>query len=365
MAEDVLAAEPLEELHRGAQAHGLGDRHRAGLELPRQLVPRRPRQLDGADHLAAAEERRHGLEQRPPAPERTNARGPEHLVRRTGEEVDPERRDVDRHVRGALRRVENHRGAVGVRDARDLGHRIHGAEHVRDVHERDQFHFAIREELRQDFEVQLAGAREWNEAHLELPLGREHLPRHEVRMVLHRRQEQRISRLERPAAPRVRDQVQSLGRVAREHDLAGARPEERGQAPARILVERGGLLRDAVDAAVDVRVAGRVIAVHRVEHGLRLLRRRGAVEVDERLRPRRVEDRELLPHLAGIEGGRRLVGRGCRNSARHRHQPILRSISPRRRSRTASSGIRSITGSKNASTMSRCASSRGRPRAMR
>ncbi len=50
-------------LDRGAQPDGLGDRRGAGLELVRQLVPRRRPRNHRGDHVAAGEERRHLLQQ--------------------------------------------------------------------------------------------------------------------------------------------------------------------------------------------------------------------------------------------------------------------------------------------------------------
>ena len=49
---------------------------------------------------------------------------------------------------------------------------------------------------------------------------------------------------------------------------------------ARRLVRRGRALADLVDPAMDVRVVLAVVGVHRLDHGERLLRRRGRVEVD-------------------------------------------------------------------------------------
>jgi hypothetical protein len=45
----------------GAEANGFGDLRRAGLKLPRQVCPRRFVGSNGADHVAAAYERRHLL----------------------------------------------------------------------------------------------------------------------------------------------------------------------------------------------------------------------------------------------------------------------------------------------------------------
>ena len=63
------------------------DRRRAGFELGRQLGRREAVAPDAADHAAAAEERRHGVEQFLAAVEDADAGRAEHLVAAEGEEV--------------------------------------------------------------------------------------------------------------------------------------------------------------------------------------------------------------------------------------------------------------------------------------
>jgi hypothetical protein len=59
---DRIEADSGEVVDRGAEANGLCDRSGAGLELVRQLVPRRPLDGDLANHVAAELEGRHRLE---------------------------------------------------------------------------------------------------------------------------------------------------------------------------------------------------------------------------------------------------------------------------------------------------------------
>ena len=88
---------------------GLGDRGRAGLELPGHVVRGEPVLADVADHLAAAEERGHRLEQLAPGPQRADAGRSEHLVRGDRDEVGVPVLHVDREVRHGLARVDEHR----------------------------------------------------------------------------------------------------------------------------------------------------------------------------------------------------------------------------------------------------------------
>src|SRR5215510_2562265 len=85
------------------------------------------------------------------------------------------------------------------------------------------------------------------------------------------------------AAVRLRDQVDGLGGPADEHDLPvlGGVEEAPDAAPRR-LVGLSGALAEEMDAAVHVGVVRGVVPFERLDDGVRLLRRRGIVEIDER-----------------------------------------------------------------------------------
>ena len=111
------------------------------------------------------------------------------------------------------------------------------------------------------------------------------------------------------AAPAVGHEVERLGRVAHEDDLALARrADERGERRARALEAGGGVLAQLVDAAVDVGVVVGVGVGHCLDHRARLLGRRGRrVEVRSE-RPERcwpVEDREVGAQRRAVEDVRR------------------------------------------------------------
>ena len=67
-------AQVLEVVDGRAQADHLGDGRRAGLELPRDVVGRPAVEADVADHLAAAQEGGHGLEQLVAGPQHARCR---------------------------------------------------------------------------------------------------------------------------------------------------------------------------------------------------------------------------------------------------------------------------------------------------
>jgi hypothetical protein len=92
-------------------------------------------------------------------------------------------------------------------------------------------------------------------------------------------------------APRVGDEVERLGRVAREDGVDHRPVQPPRDALARALEQVGRLDGERVDAAVHARAMRVVVVGHRVDDRARRLRRRGAVEVDEALA---VEDGELV-----------------------------------------------------------------------
>ena len=102
------------------------------------------------------------------------------------------------------------------------------------------------------------------------------------------REPRRLARRSGGVAERVRDEVDPLGGVLGEDDLAGIGADERGDPRSRRLVGVGGLLGELVRAAVH----GRVVLFEErplgVEHLPGTLRRGPGVQVDQRLaRPAR------------------------------------------------------------------------------
>ena len=86
----------------------------------------------------------------------------------------------------------------------------------------------------------------------------DHLPRHEVRVVLHLGDEHLVARPQPRPRVRLRHEVDRLGRPAHEHDLARrGGVEEAAHRLARRLVGGGRLLGERVHAAVHVRVVVR------------------------------------------------------------------------------------------------------------
>ena len=107
-------------------------------------------------------------------------------------------------------------------------------------------------------------------------------------MVLELRAQDRVARSDVREAPRIADEVDRLGRVARPDDLGGFRGiDEAGDLFAGRFKGCGRTFGQLVDAAMDVRIVVRVVVDERIDHGLRFLRARGRIEIGEPLSARR------------------------------------------------------------------------------
>jgi hypothetical protein len=122
-------------------------------------------------------------------------------------------------------------------------------------------------------------------------------------VVLHLGEHDGVTFVEVGASPRVGDEVDGFGDVLRPDESACRRgSDERGHLGPRFFVTLGRLRRDLVHAAMHVRVVGVVDLLHRVEHGLRLLRRCRGVEIHQPLAVRRlVQQREVLLQPRHVE----------------------------------------------------------------
>ncbi len=200
---------------------------------------------------------------------------------------------VDGHVRSGLARVDEHQRAGRVRGPRQRPDVVDRAEHVRHRGDREQLGAAQDFADRREVEAVVGGERD--PAQLDATLLGQHQPGHDVGVVLHLAQHHHVALGQVLATPRVRDEVDGLGRVADEDDLLGLPGvEEPGDLGPRRLEGTRALVGDRVHAPVHVGVRRAVQRVHRVQHLDRLLRARRAVEVHEALPvDLALEDREV------------------------------------------------------------------------
>ena len=217
--------------------------------------------------------------------------------------------------------------------------RVHRAEHVGDVGEREHLG-ALGEQAVEVGEVEPAVGRDRHPAQGRAGAPAGLLPRDEVGVVLHLGDEHLVAGAERepvavPAAATVGavgegvgDEVDRLGGVAGEDDLGGPGPDEPRDGLAGRLVGVGALLGELVGATVHGGVGALVEPTLGVEHLARLVRGRTRVEVDERVPPAHGarQDREVGP-----EAGQLLVGEGGGSQLRPRRSRGGSGRSPRTR----------------------------------
>jgi hypothetical protein len=215
--------------------------------------------------------------------------GREHLVAGQHEEVGAERGDVDRHVRARLSAVDQDEGTDLAGPADQHVDRVLGPEDVADVHEGQHLGALVHQQLEVG-EVEPAVVGQRDPAQRGAGALAEHLPRHQVGVVLHLGDADLVAGADREAAARggvaegVGHQVVGLGGVLGEHHLVAVRrADEAGDGVAGRLVAVGRLLAQRVHAAVHVAVVLLHEAPLGVEHLRRLVRGRGVVEVDERV----------------------------------------------------------------------------------
>ena len=279
---DVRHAEPGQVVDRGAEADEAGDVGGAGLELVWCVVEHGALETHFLDHLAATEERRHRGEVLAPAPQRAGAGRAGHLVAGDRVKVAADGRDVERAVRRGLRTVDHADYTPFTSFAADVADRIDGAEHVRHVGHAEDFHFRGQQRV-QRVQIELAAIVEFGDLDRRAGTLRDQLPRHDVGVVFHAREHDRVAGLQPRQRPGIGDQIDRERGAAAQHQLVAAHLQKCGELAARGLKGFGRLRAQRVHGAADVGVVVAIEVVHCLDHRRRLLPGIGRVEVDQRL----------------------------------------------------------------------------------
>ena len=192
-----------------------------------------------------------------------------------------------------------------MRDADDLRRRCPRAEHVR--HMADRHHLSARaDQSIQRGKIDCAVIIDIEPSQHRAPALAQEVPRHDVRVVLHNRKHDLVTRLDVHA---VGDDVDRLGAALGEDDaLSRRRIYVARDRFARGFESAGGFVRQRVQAAMHVCVAAAHRGGHRFDHGLGLLSAGGVVEINERSTvhlPR--QDREIIADAHNIEGALKVV----------------------------------------------------------
>ena len=186
-------------------------------------------------------------------------------------------------MRHGLRAVDQHARAMAMRHLDHLARRSDRAERIGDLGERDDARPRI-EQLLVFVEQHVAAVVDRRDAELCALLGAQHLPRHDVGVVLEMGDHHLVALLHVAPAPGLGHEVDRLGRAAHPHDgVVRRRVDESAHLLARRLEGVGRAGGQRMRGAMHVRVLVRVEMRQPVDDRLRLLRGRGVVEPDERL----------------------------------------------------------------------------------
>ena len=203
-------------------------------------------------------------------------------MRREGIEVAAEAAHVHIEVLHRLGAVDQGQGALAMGRFDQLRNRIHGAERIAHVAEGHQLGSGT--ELGMEIlKVDLPGWRHTAGGQRRAAALAEKLPRHDVGVVLHFRDEHFVAGFE-PVRQAGGGQIDPLSGASGEDEFPGlARADQGGNLRASLLHRRRGLVGQQVGGAMDVGVVVLVVTANRIDDRLRLLRGGGAVEVGERL----------------------------------------------------------------------------------
>ncbi len=308
---DPLEPDPFNPLDGRGQTDRTGDMRRAGLELVRKLRVGRLLEGDLLDHVPAALVRRHRLEQTAFSVEHAHAGRPVELVSGEGVKIGIQGLDVGRPVGDPLGAVDQGQSPCGMGLVDDRLDRIDGAECVGDVVDRDQ-PGARGEQATVGVHVELAGIVDRDDPDARTRGLAGHLPGHDVGMMLQAGQDDLVAGLQVGPTPGGGDQIDGLGRPAREETLDGlGGVQEVRDHLARVVVHPRGIARELVDPAMDVGVVLLMIVADRLDDLERLLGARGVVQVGQRLVVHAgCEDRKLGAQGRQVQGHGGCWGRG-------------------------------------------------------
>ena len=226
---------------------------------------------------------RHRLEQRRLCDQSPAAHRRQHLVARQRVEVTVDGLDVDAQVRTGLCTVHYRHGPGRVGQLGELRGGVHGPQRVRDIRECNDLGLRFQRAPKVG-QVDPPVLRDLDHPERGTSFLTQDLPRHDVRVVIHRRHDDGIAALHIGPPPRGRHEVDGLRGAPRKHD-AFARPgiHEPGDGRTGGFVRFRRLDRQGIRAPVHVGVVKAVVVDDRVDDSSRLLTGRRVIEIHEPL----------------------------------------------------------------------------------
>ena len=261
--------------------------------------------MHSTDHIAAAQERGHLLQQLGAGVQGAHAHGGVQLVSGAGCEIHVQLLHVYGGVGCALGAVQHHHSAHGVGALDDLLHGGAQAQHIGDHCNADQLglggNFLIQFVQRQA--AVLTGVH----IHQLCAGGFGHaLPGHQVGVMLSHRDDDFIALMQKVHAVAVGHQIQRLGGVLGKDDLVILGVKELGYGVASTLVGIGGTHGQLVHAAMGVGVILIIVVHHGVQHLLGVLGGGGTVQINQAVavligRQDREISRPVVHHQASVQ----------------------------------------------------------------
>ena len=282
MRGNPVHAHAFQVVDRRAQADAGRDRRRSGFKLVRDYVVGRLFKSHRQDHVAAALERFHFFEQGRFSVENADAGRPAHLVGRESIKVAIEILHIHLHVRDRLRAVEQYGHTMLVRRGNHVLDRIDGAQRIGDMGDGNEPGMAV-EQLAIFVEQQFPGVVARDHAQLRALFFAQHLPGHDVRMVLELGNDDFVAGPDERPAVSVHHQVQRIrGAACINYFARLLRVDKALDFDTCALISRRRGFRQIVHAAMDVGVLRRLVAHQAVDHLLRHLTAGGVVQVHQR-----------------------------------------------------------------------------------
>ena len=179
---------------------------------------------------------------------------------------------INRHVRNALRSVNKYGSAYRAGLSRELLYRIDGAYRVRLVRHRQQSG-SRPDYLVNGIHIERVVIRKRQNPQFRILLHRNLLPRHQVAVMLHRRDHNLVAGFDVIHRPAMGNKVNSLGRVTRPYQaLRALRVYEVRDFLPRLFISRCGLHAERMHPTMNIRVVTLVVVHQRLNNLARLLR---------------------------------------------------------------------------------------------
>ncbi len=302
MPADVFVTDFFDILDGFAQPNDARNIWRARFKLMRQFVVGRFFEGDRLDHFATAVVGRHLVQPLFLAVQHAYTRRAEHFMPGEGVEVGIQFLHIHLGMRNGLRAIHEYRNTFLVRLLDDGFDWIDRTQRIRNVAEGKYLYLIVHEGI-QFVQHQLPFVVHGGYAEFGTALFADHLPGHDIAVVLHGGDKHGIPFVDEFAAVRGRHQVDAFRATAHKNTfLAGTGIDELAHELPGFFKSRGCFLAELVDTAVHIGVTMAVIVVQLIDYSAGFLARSRAVQENDGLAIHFLfQQRKVLPDFIDIE----------------------------------------------------------------